>query len=179
MLLVSAFIMQIVCIFCTTVLGTQLISDPPLASKAVTSVQYLQEHYEFEVLTAKISFLQGLITWLAAIALEHAIPQDPHEPLNRRNMDMLIASTLTTLIIAMLSFYTGHMNFYNNYFHMLQRYATVAVIKYFGHWPPKVLTVLAIPSTITSIVFFFRAFLVHDGVASGTVSNHAYKGKNA
>jgi hypothetical protein len=174
MLLVSAFMMQIVCIFCTTVLGTQLISDPPLASKAVTSVQYLQEHYEFEVLTAKISFLQGLLTWLAAIAVEHAIPQDANEPTNRRNMDMLIASSLTTLIIAMLSFYNGHMNFYNNYLHMLQRYATVVVKKYFGHWPPKALTVLAIPSSITSIVFFFKVFLMHD---VNTGSNKS-KGKN-
>jgi hypothetical protein len=173
MLLVSAFMMQIICIFCTTVLGTQLISAPPLASKAVTSIQYLQEHYEFEVLTAKISFLQGLLTWLAAIAVEHAIPQDTNEPPNRRNMDMLIASSLTTLIIAMLSFYNGHMNFYNNYLHMLQRYATVVVKKYFGHWPPKALTILAVPSSITSIIFFCKVFLMHDG---NTGSNKS-KGK--
>ena len=177
MLLVSAFIMQIICIFCTTVLGTQLISDPPMASKAITAVQYLQEHYEFEVLTAKISFLQGLLTWLAAIALEHAIPQEAHEPPARRNMDMLIASSLTTLIIAMLSFYNGHMNFYTNYLHMLHRYATVVMKRYFGHWPPKVLTVVAIPSSITSIVYFFKVFLVHDrsGPGSGNLKGSKEK----
>jgi hypothetical protein len=178
-LLVSAFIMQTICIFCTTVLGTQLISDPPLASNAVTSVQYLQEHYEFEVLTIKLSFLQGLVTWLAAIAIEHAIPQDPNEPANRRNMDMLIASSLTTLIIAMLAFYNTHMNFYNNFLQMLHRYAIVVFQRYFAHWPPKPLTVLAIPSSIASIVYFFKVFLVHDGNASDAANNtKGSKGKS-
>ena len=159
LLLLSAFISQIVCIFCTTILGTHLLSQPLLETSATTALEYLRENYEFEYLTSRISFTQGLLTWLAAIALEHAIPQNLHENEARRRMDLLVASSLVTLIFAMLSFYNGHVTFYKNYFYMICRYGRVIWIRYVWTWPPRPLTILAIPPFVTSVIYFFKVFL--------------------
>lgn len=157
LLLLSAFIQQIVCIFVSTVGGTHLLSIPPMITSATTPLGYLKEHFEFEYLTTRISFTQGLITWLAAIALEHSIPK-PHENEARRKMDILISSSLLTLILAMLSFYNGHLSFYKNIFDMYQQYARVAWIRYVWRWPPRALTVLAIPPFAVSMLYFFKVF---------------------
>lgn len=157
LLLVTAFILQIVCIFCTTILGTHLMSQPPFGnSKAETPLQYVKEHFEFEYLTSRIAFLQGLLTWLGAIALEHMIPKSDYETPARRNMEVLISSSLATLIIMMLSFYNGHMNFYANYFEMLCRYAKVTWARYVLIWPPRPLTILALPCAGTAVLYFFK-----------------------
>lgn len=163
LLLVSAFILQIVCIFCTTILGTQLLSSAPLDSKATNALEYLKENFEFEYLTSRISFIQGLITWIGAVALEHAIPQGPFETEQRRRMDILIASSLTTLIMAMLSFYNGHMSFYKNYFDMLCQYGKIAYVRYVHQWPPRVMTVLAVPPFAVSVIYFYKVFLDFKG----------------
>ena len=163
LLLVTAFILQIVCIFCTTILGTHLLSLPSVDTKATSALQFLKENFEFEYLTSRIAFIQGLITWIAAVALEHAIPQGPMETEERRRMDILIASSLTTLIIAMLSFYNGHMNFYKNYFDMLCQYGKVIWFRYVYMWPPRVMTVVAFPSFAVSVIYFFKVFLDYKG----------------
>lgn len=162
LLLVSAFILQIVCIFCTTILGTHLLSLPASKTQAVSALGYLKENFEFEYLTSRIAFIQGLITWIVAVALEHAIPQGLNETEARRRMDVLIASSLMCLVFAMLSFYNGHMNFYKNYFDMLCHYGKVTYIQYIHQWPPRVLTVLAAPFFFTSVVYFFKVFLDFD-----------------
>ncbi|CAB9514563.1 expressed unknown protein [Seminavis robusta] len=168
LLLLSAFILQIVCIFCTTILGTHLLSHEPVsATKAATAMQYLREQFEFEYLTSRIAFLQGLVFWLSAIALEHAIPHFTDESPARRNVDILIASSLATLIIAMMSFYNGHMNFYDNYYEMLVRFGQVTWTRYCAQWPPRVMTVLALPTLATSIVYFFKVFLDLNGGKGG------------
>ena len=162
LLLVTAFILQIVCIFCTTILGTHLLSLPAVNTKASSALEYLRINFEFEYLTSRIAFIQGLITWIAAVALEHAIPQGHIETEERRRMDVLIASSLTTLIILMISFYNGHMDFYANYFDMLCQYGKVAWTRYVYMWPPRVMTVLALPPFAISIVYFFKVFLDFD-----------------
>ena len=131
-------------------------------TRALTPLQYLSENYEFEYLTSRISFLQGLVTWLAAIALEHFIPQGEHESAARRNMDVLIASSLCTLIIMMLSFYNGHMNFYDNYSDMLYQYGKVVWNRFVWVWPPRPLTVLWVPTFLTGVVYFFKVMLDMD-----------------
>lgn len=88
-----------------------LISTAVRLSSDTTPLSFLRDHFEFEYLTARITFLQGLLNWLGAIALTHAIPT-AGESLATRKMNIFIASSLGTLICVMLSFYNGHMNFY-------------------------------------------------------------------
>ena len=162
LLLMTAFILQIVCIFCTTILGTHLLSLPAVSTKATSALEYLQMNFEFEYLTSRIAFIQGLVTWIAAVAIEHAIPQGAMETEERRRMDVLIASSLTTLIILMLSFYNGHMDFYKNYLDMLCQYGKLTWKRYVYAWPPRIMTILALPPFAISIVYFFKVFLDFD-----------------
>eukprot|EP00978_Attheya_sp_CCMP212_P026309 scaffold86284_cov30-Attheya_sp.AAC.2 len=79
-LLSTAFAMEVICIFVVTVTGTMLSSFADRPHNTVTvmgaksAMGFLKENFEFEYLTCRITFLQGLLNWLAAIALEHAIP---------------------------------------------------------------------------------------------------------
>lgn len=63
-LLLSSFILQIISIFSTTITGTMLLSrnmdELVAASKATTPLGWMKENFEFEYLTGRICFLQGL-----------------------------------------------------------------------------------------------------------------------
>ena len=74
-LLLSAFGLEVVAIFVTTVTGTMLLSrhlhemDHVVpVTEHTTPLAFMRENFEFEYLTARIAFLQGLLNWLAAIA---------------------------------------------------------------------------------------------------------------
>ena len=41
-----------------------------------TAMGFLQANHEFEYLTCRLSFLNGLLSWLGAVALKYAIPRD-------------------------------------------------------------------------------------------------------
>ena len=110
---------------------------------------------EFEYLTARIAFLQGLFHWLASVALELLIPKE-REGVAARRMNMFTSSALATILVAMLSFLNGHMTFYRNYAHMLQCYCVVLFRTFL--WPAKPLTLLMVPMTALSAVLGVRAF---------------------
>lgn len=122
-LLLSAFGLQITSIFVTTVTGTMLIERDwdTVTTTATTGLGFMREHLEFEYLTARISFLQGLLNWLAGVAVEHTIPR-PGQGTAARQMDQFVASSLGTLLIMLLAFYNSHCHFYHNYLHMLVRW---------------------------------------------------------
>ena len=109
LLLVGAFGLQIVSIFVTSVMGTMLLTrdftDLPLKFGTFlvsTPLGFLRHYFEFEYLTARICFLQGLINWLGGVALEHTIPR-AHKGRAGREMDQFVASTLSTLLVLLLS----------------------------------------------------------------------------
>jgi uncharacterized membrane protein len=117
MLLLTAFAFETISIFVTTVTGTMLMSRPPhsmvnLASVTTdtTPLSFLSDNFEFEYLTSRITFLQGLLNWLAAIGMAHVIPNG--ESVATRKMNMFIASMLFTAIFVMLAFYNAHMDFH-------------------------------------------------------------------
>lgn len=144
MLLVSAFGLQIISIFVTTVLSTVLVtrdlSSLPLQYVAAatttspvtisTPLGFLRVYFEFEYLTARISFLQGLLNWLAGVALEHTIPRR-NEGRAGREMDQFVASSLGALLVMLLAFYNTHLTFYDNYLHMLWRWLLVFGQRFF------------------------------------------------
>ena len=149
MLLLSAFAMQIVSIVVTTVMGGVLRSYDysSTSSTATSGLAFLQEQYEFEFLTSRLSFLQGLINWLAGVAIEYTIPRKG-EGQAAKKMDHFIALSLATLIVLLLSFYNSHLSFYPNYFQMVLRWVHVTTIKYFETFQP--LMILYIPGILLS-----------------------------
>jgi hypothetical protein len=159
LLLLSAFILEIVCIFVTTVTGTMLLSRPMTGMKNGfgTALGFLWQNFQFEYLTARITFLQGLLNWLAAIALEHTIPRGEDKPATIQ-VNKFIASSLVTLIIYMVSFYNAHLAFYGNYFGMLCTYAKVVWLRFCWHWPPRILPIFALPSLLASLKYGWLVF---------------------
>jgi len=130
LLLLSAFAMEVMSIFVTTVTGTMLKSRTIRfnADKMSAPLAFLRSEFEFEYLTARICFLQGLLNWIAAIALGHAIPTN--ETPETRRMNKFVASFLLSTICMIISFYNNHLTFYSNYTHMLIRWLVVAFKRY-------------------------------------------------
>jgi len=158
-LLLSSFGLEILSIFVTTVTGTMLLSH---ADSAVlknlqfnSPMGFLQHNWEWEYLTARIAFLQGLFHWLGSVALELLVPK-PGEGVAARRMNQFTSSALAMILVAMLSFLNGHMTFYNNYWQMWQRYAVVTFRNFF--WPLKPLTVLLMPLCVFTCYLGLRAF---------------------
>lgn len=181
-LLLSSFGLQVLSIFATTITGTMLLSvgdrvAPGAAGAAEfdgSALGYLRTFHEFEsvsgvfsssplgmrnarYLTARITFLQGLFHWLGGVALTYALPKPGDGP-STRKMDKFVASALATLIVMMLSFYNGHMNFYPNYFVMLRRYFAVAWTRFVWRWPPRPLFFVYAPAMAATLRYGYQAF---------------------
>lgn len=114
-LLMSSFALEVASIFVSTVTGTVLLSHGPVASaKKMIGYQcplgLLHHHHEFEYLTIQIGFLQGLVHWLGAVAMEFCLPR-PEETKSARRMNKFMASCLVTLILWIIAFYNHHCTF--------------------------------------------------------------------
>lgn len=161
LLLLSSFGLEVVSIFVTVVMGTLLLSvgDAPWAiidTTANSPMGLMQKNFEFEYLTARITFLQGLFNWLASVALEILIPRRM-EGHSTRRMNRFISSCLMTIIIAMLSFLNRHVVFYDNYTQMLKKWARLSWERFI--WPLKPLTALLVPAMLVTLFCGYRAFI--------------------
>jgi hypothetical protein len=167
-LLLSSFALEVVSIFVSTVIGTVLLSHGEQLTKAAGGVVgqlvgyasplgLLHHHHEFEYLTIRIGFLQGLLNWLAAVAMEVMVPKEG-ENVSARRMNAFMASCLVSLILWILAFYNHHLSYYGDYGGMLRRYGALFAQKFFGDWPPRPMTWLYGPSFVTSIFLGWRAF---------------------
>lgn len=102
LLLLSAFALEVLSIFVTTVTGTMLLAHTQealdamvpthMVNKDTTPLSFLHDNFEFEYLTARITFLQGLLNWLGAIALGHILPSG--ESVDSRVMNQFIGLSL-------------------------------------------------------------------------------------
>jgi hypothetical protein len=162
-LLLSAFALETMTIFCTTVIGTMLLSKPievmaetVKINKHTTPLMFLQENFEFEYLTARLTFLQGMINWLLAIALDHLIPSH-EESQSTRLMNTFIASCLLTTLTLILAFYNGHMVRYRNYGHMCMVWARMTVGRFFMAWPPRPLSFVFVVMASNSLYRGYKA----------------------
>jgi hypothetical protein len=155
-LLLSAFALEIIAIFVTTVTGTMMRSTDfsSTRSKAHNALEFMRENFEFEYLTAQLSFLQGLLNWLAAVAVEFTIPSETEGRVAPK-MDQFVAAALATLILMLISFYNKHLNFYDNYFKMMTRWMYVSAHKFFNFGP---MAVLYVPGIILSCYYGVLAF---------------------
>jgi hypothetical protein len=161
-LLLSSFALEVVSIFVSTVTGSVLLSHGEQLTKSAvvgytSPLDLMHHHHEFEYLTIRIAFLQGLFHWLAAVAMEVMVPKEG-ENVSARRMNAFMASCLVSLILWILAFYNHHLSFYGDYGGMLRRYVVVFAKKFFGDWPPRPMTWLYGPSFVASIVLGWRAF---------------------
>eukprot|EP00934_Nitzschia_sp_Nitz4_P001660 Nitzschia sp. Nitz4//scaffold55_size114948//34602//35378//NITZ4_003892-RA/size114948-processed-gene-0.37-mRNA-1//1//CDS//3329554503//1660//frame0 len=164
MLLLSAFVLQIISIFVTTVSGTMLLSIDPttiaIAETIRSPLAFFRDQFEFEYLTSRLSFLQGLLNWLSAVALEYTIPRRDEETgamlrdTINPSMDKFVALSLGTVVVLLLSFYNAHMTFYPNYTHMILRWFQVAAKRFFGTFKPLML--IYIPGLLGSLYLGFH-----------------------
>mmetsp|Transcript_8503 Transcript_8503/g.17648 ORF Transcript_8503/g.17648 Transcript_8503/m.17648 type:complete len:300 (-) Transcript_8503:186-1085(-) len=161
-LLLSSFALEVMAIFVTTVTGTMLLSrtldymdEIVPVSAETTPLAFLRSNFEFEYLTARIAFLQGLINWVVAIGICHIIPNANNAT---RKMNKFIASSLFTVVMVMMAFYNNHMTFYDNYWGMLQHWFQVTIKRYVFHYPPRPMVYLIAPSIAISIYWGFQAF---------------------
>lgn len=134
-LLLSSFALEVVSIFVSTVTGTVLLSHGEAAARAAVGytspLGLLHHHHEFEYLTIRIGFLQGLLNWLFALGVEILIP-DEQEGESARRMNHFMASVLFTIIAWIVAFYNNHLSFYGGYGGMLLRYVYLFWNRYFN-----------------------------------------------
>lgn len=163
LLLLSAFALQILSIFVTTVTGTMLKSRDfsSVTTIAHSALGFLREKYEFEYLTSRLSFLQGLLHWLIGVALEHTIPRKG-EGQAARKMDQFVAVSMITLVMMLLSFYNTHITAYSNYWEMVVRWVQITTTKYLGKLYPMML--LYIPGIVLSL--YTGALALQEGAYS-------------
>lgn len=106
-LLLSSFALEIFCIFVNTVTGTMLLSHGDIPAGIHAGVHYhspmgfLNHNHEFEYLTSRVTFLQGLLNWLLAVALDVFVPKHGESEAARR-MNLFTSSSLISMIILMV-----------------------------------------------------------------------------
>mmetsp|Transcript_10469 Transcript_10469/g.31252 ORF Transcript_10469/g.31252 Transcript_10469/m.31252 type:complete len:288 (+) Transcript_10469:135-998(+) len=163
-LLISSFALQVLSIFTTTITGTMLLSVgdkwgrwTPQVTEANSPMGFLQANFEFEYLTSRISFIQGLFNWMGAMALSYAIPHR-REGMATRRMNKFFAWGLSSMLLAMMSFYNEHLRFYTNYLGMLKHWFTLVWARFIWRWPPKLLSIAALGAVGNAVYHGYRAF---------------------
>ena len=162
-LLISAFSLEVLAIFVTTVTGTMLLSrtldymdEIVPVTLETTPLAFLRSNFGFEYLTARIAFLQGLVNWITAIALAHIIPNS--QTGLTRKMNKFIGTFLLTTVLLMLAFYNNHMTFYDNYWGMLTHWFQVTLKRFVFHNPPRPLMYLITPAMLACLYFAIQTF---------------------
>jgi hypothetical protein len=168
-LLLSAFALEVLCLFVTTVTGSMLLSRPLPVLAALsritdhtTPLSFLQDNFEFEYLSARVTFLQGILNWITAIGLSHLIPSSGSKwP---KKMNKFIASLLLSTTFLMLSFYNTHMTFYKSYWQMLIRWIHVLGIRFVTQFPTRPLMIMFVMCLVPIAYFGYDAFSDDDDI---------------
>jgi hypothetical protein len=77
--------------------------------------------------------------------------------------DRFVVVSMGTVIALLLSFYDAHLSFYNNYWHMLSRWAQVGFRRYFLGWPPRPMMFLYLPGIVYSVITITKALIPGTG----------------
>lgn len=167
LLLLSAFALETISIFVTTVTATMLLSQDSSIELATSPMRHLWLNHEFEYLTSRITFLQGLLHWLAALALNHMFPTTPpangKTPSSVSAFNNCVACSLFMVIVLMVSFYNDHMTFaYANYGSMLRRWARLLLDTYFLVERRRPLSFFLLPLLVSSIYWGCRALVLYE-----------------
>eukprot|EP00536_Pseudo-nitzschia_multiseries_P004644 jgi/Psemu1/253777/estExt_Genewise1Plus.C_780057 len=158
-LLMTSFAFEVLSIFVGNMTGSMLLGHGAhtVAKNAVgygSPLELVHHHHEMEYLLTQISFLQGLMHWLAAVVCELLLPR-PSETTSAKLMNKCLASWLITLVLSIVSFYNSHVNFYSGYGSMICR-LFVLLGRRLRKFPP--MSLLWGPSFVASTVLTWRAF---------------------
>ena len=109
------------------------------------------------MLTTQICFLQGLLNWLAAVAVELVLPKDK-ETKSARRMNKCLAGWLASMMIWMLAFYNHHLSFYSSYGSCVRRFLVLFLKRYVFQQPMRPMSFLYIPAFFYSCWLTVKAF---------------------
>ena len=123
-LLISAFALSVFSIFATTVTGTMLksLGDRDIAEEyeeTISPMGFLHKNLPFEFLISRFSFLQGLLHWIAGVALMYIGNAPAAGGKASTKMFYFIGTSLMSALLLMIAFLNKHMNFYASYLHMI------------------------------------------------------------
>ena len=160
--LLSSFVLEVICIFVTTVTGTMLmthgdgLSVKALGTASKSPLGLMNHNFEFEYLTSRVTFIQGLFHWMMAVLLETIIPSES-ETKSAIFINQFFASIMGTLIVFMFGFYNSHMTFYKDFGAMILKYVGVVFKRYFWYWPWRPTSYLIVPAVALNFYMAKRA----------------------
>lgn len=156
LLFLTAFGLEIACVFVATVTGTMLLAKGVPNPIAATALGMLHREAEFEYLLIRVFFFQGLLNWLSAVALHRLLPKKESHTKASRLLHLSEASALASIITYMMAFYNPKITYYGNYGSMLLRLLTLTISKYYGQGF-RVLPILAIVPVVSTVINFVRS----------------------
>ena len=170
-LLLTAFAMEITCVFVTTVTGT-LLQGTTINGLALSSIDLMTRELEFEYLASRICFFQGLLNWLAGIALHQILPDSvlagksfadlTAEEKASRRLRVCNGASVASMALFMVAFYNKHIPSaarYSNYFGMVSRLGHLTVARYFTFWKDlRLVPMVALVPIGVAAVNAFKAF---------------------
>ena len=80
---------------------------------------FLHKNLPFEFLISRFSFLQGLLHWIAGVALMYIGNAPAAGGKASTKMFYFIGTSLMSALLLMIAFLNKHMNFYASYLHMI------------------------------------------------------------
>lgn len=160
-LLLSSFTLEIFSIFVTTVTATLLLKTD-FASEVGpyrTAMDLLLFNFDYEVLVARASFVQGLFGWLAAVALEHLIPNE-RESAAARKFNLFLFSWMVLVISAMVGFFNNSLGpgLKANFAGMYWEWIVATVRRWLWRWPPRPISLVVLPAFGSTCVLGWQAF---------------------
>lgn len=120
LLFLTAFALNIACMYVTTVTGTMLLGKGVPNPLAGSACFMLNRELEFEYLFSRIAFFQGLLHWLIGVALHQLRPM-PNASKASIYQQFSASAGIITSVIYMVSFYNKHISYYKDYSEMLRR----------------------------------------------------------
>ncbi len=134
-LLISAFALSVFSIFATTVTGTMLksLGDRDITEEyeeTISPMGFLHKNLPFEFLISRFSFLQGLLHWIAGVALMYIGNAPAAGGKASTKMFYFIGTSLMSALLLMIAFLNKHMNFYASYLHMIADFQTGTTIDF-------------------------------------------------
>ena len=87
--------------------------------ETISPMGFLHKNLPFEFLISRFSFLQGLLHWIAGVALMYIGNAPAAGGKASTKMFYFIGTSLMSALLLMIAFLNKHMNFYASYLHMI------------------------------------------------------------
>ena len=118
--------------------------------ETISPMGFLHKNLPFEFLISRFSFLQGLLHWIAGVALMYIGNAPGAGGKATTWMRYFIGTSLLSTLLLMISFLNKHMNFYVSYFHMIADFHVKFFQQYFLCTPVRPMAWLALGVYLSS-----------------------------